>query len=294
MSQKKKIVFILSSQRSGSTWLGYVLGSAQESAFLGEYDRGWDASRRVPCSWCMANGVDPCPILGGIESVPVERAFEFAFARLNRRVLIDGSKTLTWAEKFITSAFKYDICLIHLIRDPRGWYASQRRRVASSLEEQLREWSEENSQIRSFLKSSAGTHATVFYDELAKSPHPQFKRLFTSIKLPFRRKNLNYWEKIHHGFAANGASSFLLFDRPHTDRLQHFITGDDSYYRKNKRQQFFDQRWKKDLRGDERERIENNQLVADLLLSYNRKLSAEGISLAKANFTVLNWLWQLR
>ena len=51
---KRSVVFVVSSSHSGSTWTGYILGSHPQSAFLGEYHRGWNAEIVYP-----APGVRP-------------------------------------------------------------------------------------------------------------------------------------------------------------------------------------------------------------------------------------------
>src|SRR2546421_8570660 len=105
----KTVTFILSSERSGSTWLGYVLGSHKDCAFVGEFYRGWQPEIQGPCSSCAAKGLSECEVLDGAEYVPVKRAYDFAFERLHVSHLIDSSKKIEWASRYIGSGRDFNV-----------------------------------------------------------------------------------------------------------------------------------------------------------------------------------------
>jgi hypothetical protein len=267
------VVFILSSTRSGSTWLAYVLGSTPNAAFLGEFRRAWDEQLRRPCAWCYANGRHACEVLAGIEQYAPDRAYELAFSRTRKQILVDTSKTIVWAKQFIAPDSRFRAHLIHLIRDPRGWYASERRRRQASQDGMIGEWLAENLRIREFLRSSSVPSTTVFYDELASSPTSGFEKLCTEIGCPFGPSALRYWERAHHGFAANGASSSLLGSLPNISELRNFITGDDVFYATNDRKSFVDQRWKEQLSEADTLAISEDSRVEAFLKLYDRVLT---------------------
>jgi len=68
-SISKRLVFIHSELRSGSTWLSYVLGSHPSAAHLGEYYRPFVLKNHTACRLCEAKGLSECEILHGIEHV---------------------------------------------------------------------------------------------------------------------------------------------------------------------------------------------------------------------------------
>jgi hypothetical protein len=273
----RTVAFILSSDRSGSTWVGYVLGSNSNSAFLGEFRRAWSEDLRQPCSWCAVRGQGSCEVLAGAEGWPAQRAFEFAFSRIPQQFLIDISKRVEWACGFLAPDSPFGIRLIHLIRDPRGWVASQRRRQPSApLPGLLKEWLDENVRIRDFLELNA-PFKTVFYEELAAEPHSEFTNLCEFIGFPFEQGSLKYWERVHHGYAANGATSLFLPSQLGGSRLTHFVTGDDSYYETQGRTSFVDVRWKQELSEAEILSITEDPEVAALLSHYDRLLSPHGL-----------------
>lgn len=275
------VVFILSSDRSGSTWLAYVLGSTPSAAFLGEFRRAWDPQLRRRCAWCHANGREYCEVLTSIELHTPDLAYELIFSRTGKQFLVDSSKRIVWADRFIRPGSRLKVHLIHLIRDPRGWYASERRRRESSRDGLIGEWVAENLRIGDFLKSSGAPSTTVFYDELANSPMSEFQRLCSQIGCSFEPGALRYWEKAHHGFAANGASSPLLRSLPNISELPNFITGDDAFYATNDQKSFVDQRWKEQLSEADALAIGEDARVAALLKLYDRVVTPGSLQLTR-------------
>jgi hypothetical protein len=275
----KKIVFILSSRRSGSTWVGYVLGGGPDAAFLGEYYRGWTEGIGQPCAWCEVNGVRPCSVLGDVAEVPVASAFEHAFERTGAATLVDSSKDIAWARRFAEKG--YDVRFVHVMRDPRGWYASEHRRSAVPLSELMAWWVDDSRRIAAFLRETGMPQVTAFYDELAAAPEPAFRALFRALGMPFAPRALRYWERPQHGFAANGASSMLLSGRSNSAGFDQFVTGDDAYYARRYRTQFTDERWRELLSADDVRAIEAAPGVAAVLRSHGRELIATGLVRAR-------------
>lgn len=273
----RNVIFILSAAHSGSTWVGYVLGSHPASAFLGEYYRAWDKEASVPCTLCAAKGLDQCEVLYGAENVPGDLAFAWAFERTERQVLIDNSKQLAWTERFIADGRGYEVRLIHVIKDPRNWLLSTRRRIPSHCDELIGAWHDTNTQIRAFTKRVDCASLTVFYDELAADQASGFRRLFEFCGMRFDIASLSYWDFRHHGFAANGASSAILADKRLGDPPVHFATGDDAFYARHTRTMFVDCRWKKDLGDEDIYRISRDPRVTDLLAELGRHLTPDGL-----------------
>lgn len=264
------VLFILSSDRSGSTWLGYVLGSTPNAAFLGEFYRAWDDHLRVPCSWCSAHGRDSCEVLGDIQGQPASRAFEIALAQTRAQVLVDASKRIAWAERFLAPDRHFNPVLIHLIRDPRGWYASEKKRRPETGSQLIDQWIAENLEIRDFLQLNNVPATTVFYDEIAARAPQGFAELCVTLGISFAESALQYWLKPHHGFAANGASSPVLSGAPKA--IDWMITGDDKFYREHANQSFVDDRWKTQLSEADELAIRDHPRIAAFLNLYDRLL----------------------
>jgi hypothetical protein len=86
---------------------------------------------------------------------------------------------------------------------------------------------------------------------------------------------LRYWEKVHHGFAANGASSLLLSSAPNISESNYFVTGDDPFYTTNNRKSFVDERWKNRLSDADALAIREDSRVAAFLNLYDRVLTSD-------------------
>jgi hypothetical protein len=270
------VVFVLSSRHSGSTWVGYVLGSTPESAFLGEYYRAWDEHARVPCTVCAGRGLSACSVLHDIESAPPEHAFDLAAQRTNKRMLIDSSKQLEWTAKFLNRD-NIDVRFVHVFKDPRGWLSSFRRRYSGTLDDAMALWCKENREYQDFIRSAGGRGMSVSYDLLALSPERLFGELFKFCELPFNEESLYYWNTEHHGFAANGASDALIKSSNLIAAPSHFATGDDAFYKQNSQHLFHDTRWQAELTSDENAAIQRNPDVKALLRSLGFRLTDDGI-----------------
>jgi hypothetical protein len=215
--------------------------------------------------------------LAGLEHYPTHRAYELAFSRIQTQFLVDTSKRTSWAEQFIAPCSYFNAHLIHLIRDPRGWYASEQRRRPGNPSEMIQEWTRENLYIRNFLQLSNVPSTTVFYEDLAGSPNFAFEQLCADMGCSFERSALRYWEKPHHGFAANGASRSVLSAAPYASKLSSFITGDDLFYTSNDRKSFLDQRWKTSLNEADVLAIQEDFRVSAFLNLYGRVLTTDGL-----------------
>jgi len=147
-------VFIHSSPHSGSTWLGYVLGSGRQTAFVGELYRAWDAQDHVPCTVCASRGLNECVTLGGIEAVAPKEAFAFISARNGKPVIVENSKRVEWTRQFIGRPGR-ETRIIHLVKDPRSRWASLRRREAADMNTCMMEWCRENQEIIDFTQATA-------------------------------------------------------------------------------------------------------------------------------------------
>jgi hypothetical protein len=254
------------------------LGSHSQSAFLGEFYRGWHKELTQPCTICWDRGLEACELLHGFEDVPAEAAFEWAFERTRKSALVDTSKVTHWPRQGAASLDDVDIRLIHLVRDPRGWFASRlRRNPALNREGALREWIAKNDEIHDFARNSKVPCKTVFYEDIASDPIGTFPGIFRFLGLSFEAEALQYWTKDHHGFAGNGATSMVLPRDPGEVKNVFFRTGDDAFYRRSRDTMFLDKRWKTELPDDAIASIMGNEEIAAHLARAGKRMTEDGI-----------------
>lgn len=267
----KTVVFVASSPRSGSTWLSYVLASHSPCAYVGEYHRKWllrkdrDWVGSIDCRLCQAKGMEECEYLSGLDDVEEKNAHDFAFSRFGKEFIIDNSKRVGWISKFVRPDLDYKIKVIHLIRDPRGYYCSQKRRNLPGI---LETWVEYNSQVKALIDHHDLDSHVVFYEDLAGEELSCFSRLCDFIGFDFDPKALKYWLYEHHGLGANGASSMFLKELEHGKDL--YTTGDNEFYDKHNETSFVDTRWETELTDEELTLITSNRDIIEILSSYNR------------------------
>jgi hypothetical protein len=130
---------------------------------------------------------------------------------------VDNSKILPWAARFAQED-GLDCRFAHVLRDPRGYIASTRRRGNPALDEALNDWQKENAAISSFIIETGRPTVSVCYDLLAQGDSDEWHRIFRALGLAWSADALRYWEREHHGFAANGASDPVVRGgRPNSD-----------------------------------------------------------------------------
>lgn len=276
----KKVVFILSETRSGSTWLSYVLGSHADAVHLGEYQRPFSIPGHVACRLCQAKGRAECEFLYGIDKVAKENAFDFAFERFQKTILVDCSKQLGWLINFIGSN-TFQIKIIHLLRDPRAWFASEKRRDRElTIDHAMKRWVSTNTGISKTINELSLSCVTAFYDELCIRPDHHFQNSVSKyIGMPFETSALDYWKKEHHGLGGNGAA----FNNLKRYAQAKVSTGDDDYYSKHAGKHFYDSRWLEELSPTERNTIENMRIVNEYLSLHARDFTYFDMLLGEVN-----------
>lgn len=256
------MVFILSENRSGSTWLSYVLGTHEETAHLGEYFRPFLIKGHVVCRLCEARGLPQCEVFHGIEDVEFSQAFEFAFERTGAHTLIDASKSLEWLDRFRNSD-SFAVKAIHLIRDPRGWIASERRRTPGMSNQALFERWLNHFYITSKHLTDAGIpFVYANYDLLCLDPERELGKLSKFLNVQHDQSSLEYWRKEHHGLGGNGAALNNLIRTGDQTRV---TTGDDEYYYRRVGQLFYDNRWKEEPDADQLAKFAENAEAEQIL-----------------------------
>lgn len=287
---KKTLVYILSEKHSGSTWVSYVLGSHNNSANLGEYYRPFIDKSHPECDICNALGRLPCKVLHGIHNVPIPKAYDFAFERYRKDILIDSGKEISWAHKIYklsgfasraihyikspseiirrfskdgkVNSHNYNILLLHLVRDPRGWYASEKRRGKNNVEHEIKRWVLSNSQMMKFAKTTMLPYRVVSYDYLAANPKEYYPEICKFIGLNFETEALEYWNSEHHCLGGINGAGYNVLKKYESANVK---TADEGFYKDNLNRNFYDQRWKEQLTQEEIKYINNNIEVNKIL-----------------------------
>ena len=224
-----QIVFVLSTNYSGSHFLALQLASHSRCTSLGElYHSQRPAARRLQfCFTCPDEKL--CPVFGGLEGVPARQLFQRVFENItamNPAVTtgIDNSKKVEWARRFV-GLKGFGLKYIHLVRDPRAlvrrWtlsYETERekakvrrltaRRCWRHFFDILRgpednvyahKWAYQNRQISRFIQRHGLDAKVVTYDDLVHYPQRVLSDLMGWLGLEFEPGQIQYWDVHHHG-----------------------------------------------------------------------------------------------
>lgn len=245
MNKKNQVIFIVSESRSGSTFLSYILGTNPRSAHLGEFFRPYKRSAKTSCRLCEAKGFHQCEIMGDLSTVPALRAHQHAldcFQKYDVNTLIDCSKDLDWIEEIVTENQKIiNFKIIHLVRDPRGWIASERRRVKTmTIQAGIERWKNHFRSTSERIQLIELDSIKITYEEILLRKQIALEKLSKFIGFPQNATQYQYWNKEHHGFGGNGAAYNNLADFSEGTCK----TGDHAYYKQNHKKTFYDSRWR--------------------------------------------------
>lgn len=196
------------------------------------------------------------------------------------KFLLTRPKKEKWFKDFVDDK-RYDIRLIHLVRDPR---ALARRWLIRFDEKQigLRErikqcrrhphkfllfvfgdlltvciykWVSQNKKIAKFVKKSGLPFKVVSYRDLALEPDLILKDICEWVGLEYQPEQKSYWEFEHHG----------------TQKYEYEWVA-SARWRK-----YFDQRWKEYLTQKQVQRIERNYVIKRLLGRFLLRFCPEGL-----------------
>jgi len=220
---KKTLVFIMSSNYSGSHFLSLLLGSNTQAIHVGEVKNV--IKENYDCHVCGNTG--SCELFKGLEDIPKQEIYSALFKRAPKgtNVLIDNSKKVGWVKQFLFLKQKYNIKIIFLLRDPRAlsrrwairdisaWghfrvrLKSARRYISSLIPilfsdpvyAYIYKWLEQNERISEFVKSSGIEYKVVTYREVAYEKEKTLKYLTEFIGLEYEKEQIDYWKFEHHG-----------------------------------------------------------------------------------------------
>ena len=278
---RKKLVFILSSNYSGSHFLSLLLGSHSKATHLGETKNL--IKEGVECYKCGT--LHGCSLFKGIQELAIDTLYPTLFNRADEEInlLIDTSKKTEWAIKFIKNQADYEIKVIHLVRDPRAlmrrWknkYTSllsqlnQRRKMLKAFPKKalklifssqnniyLYKWLKQNQEIIDFTKQYSLDTRTITYHDLTFNPKKELSKLMSWLDTNYEASQLKYWEFEHHG----------------TQKRQY------DWVKKQQTTSHVDLRWKEELTPNQSETVFNSSDFNTFIESQNLVQIENGLSL---------------
>ena len=275
----KKIVYILSSNYSGSHLLSLVIGSHTRFQHIGEVKglRNDKHPERQICGIC--DGHENCPVLGGISTNNLDNIYDIIFSNVDKDIigLVDTSKKTFWAERFLNDN-RYEKKFVFLVRDPRAlarrWLIDEKLNV---LRERLKllkypprymkmglfgdvvdlyvgKWLQQNWKIINFINKFNLDSITVTYHDLIMKEKEVLTDLMNWIGETYEPGQEEYWNFKHHG----------------SSKTQY----------KDTRETKLDCRWKEFLNLEQQEKIANNSNVQEFLRKCGIEMNGDGLTLS--------------
>ncbi len=260
---KKTVVFILSADFSGSTYLALTLGSHSQAAYVGELYKMF-LDDPIPCRLCEERGRQ-CEIFGDVATTRSENIHHLVLEKTQKRVLVDNSKTISWSQRFL-SEIRFQRKYIQLIRDPRGIAFSMQLRHQQM---DISSWIKQNCDFREFLQENQCDHRVITYNELAEETDKTLTESCHWLGLSFEPGQKQYWNFEHHGPGRNGATAAFL---------ENYISPDKQFYDKAKTSQFHDLRWKEGVDARTTEMIMSDSRMKNFLTDFHLDFSETGLT----------------
>lgn len=259
------VVYILSSNFSGSHFLSLMLGSHSRFVHLGEFKNLLKQSR--PCASCGDPGA--CSLVRGLDSRSGADLYAQIFQRLpaDAGLLVDASKKPAWF-RARDEAGQHRAYPIHLLRDPRAlvrrWSlkfaepqvqrrermkmlrrrpAAMRLLLGDMIEVYLYKWLRQNQEISAYLGACHEPGLVATYEEIASEPVTALSRINAWLGHDFEPGQQDYWRFVHHGT-----------EKPEYEWVKQGAPG-----------AFFDLRWQEFLSTEQQRRIAGHRALTRYL-----------------------------
>lgn len=235
MQQPIKILYILGSGHSGSTLTDLILGSHSEVESAGEIEKYWKLSSDVFLSsnkirrMCTCGKfIDDCDYWRSIaarlnlqlddpeQKTESSKEFEIKNYALikailkvsEKKIFCDSSKSTLRLEKLLGSE-RFNVQIIHLVRDPRAVaYSTKRKGIKTkntqnyNFFDELKDWKSKNSYCFARFGRLENYHL-LKYEELVTNPERTIYRLMKSLDMRFEPQQLSYGNSNHHNICGN-------------------------------------------------------------------------------------------
>lgn len=283
-SIKPKVLFILSTNYAGSHLLAYLVGSHTHTKSMGELMNFFKFINRPSSDHSVHYDFAQNELFEEIPQLQDNKWHMHLLAKIRKQspfthCLIDNSKKVKWAKKFINHA-EFDSVYVHLIRDPRAlvrrWEASytskqlkKQRKILmfrsplnwvkslfkSQHEFYCYKWLYQNYQISRFLDSRGQSSNVVSYTDLVSNPEETISNVMSMLELDFEKNQLFFGNVMHYG----------TIKKDYVENLQNSVITEDL-------------RWKNDLEPKTIEMITANKDINNYLGKIYMRWTENGIS----------------
>jgi hypothetical protein len=198
----KKVIFIGSAPRSGSTILDMMLGNGEGCFSLSEVNAFYRPYRKHHWNSICPCGNVACKIRKGFENISEKDLYDYVFDELGMHTAIDSSKDLSWIiDQNMRLADRPDIRVYNILifKQPVSLAYSFYKRGYS-----LDKYKKHFNYYAKFLQTGM-PFISVEYSALAQDPAGLLKRICEYIEIPYFEGKEEYWNKEMHHFFGSGS-----------------------------------------------------------------------------------------
>jgi len=264
--QNKKVVFIIGAGHSGSTLLGFILGSHPDGFYGGELTKSQflnnpnQLMRKRVCKLCE----DQCPVWSDFVISNQTDLYEQLSLRTAKPVIIDSAKNIHWLQKQIEvlNLVSTEIALVFLVRDGRAVVNSRIRKTPDlKIKELIVNWMATMTEMERLFDAHLGLKYKVHYEKLASSPEETMRELCAGIQMAYSPTMLNYYNYKHHPLGGNVGTQYLVaraYQNQDQNQFVQLSERNEYYYKDHPLAIRLDMRWRNELSD------ENLQLFQEL------------------------------
>ncbi|WP_138505996.1 sulfotransferase [Nostoc sp. PA-18-2419] len=247
----QKVCFICSANYSGSTLLGFILGSHQNCFYSGEFnkkDTNYSIIKRS-CKFCGVN----CPVWKDIIVTDCVDIYEQLSIKTQKTIVINSTKDISWVEEQIATLQKTSsrLYFIFLQRDGRAVINS---RIGKYPQEDVKEvintWKERISKIQELYHKFKGKKIKLHYENLATNTESVTRTLCDFLEIDYQPQMLQYYQHEHHPLGGNNGTQFLVAKAQNKD-LQRLLLNiqecNRDYYQNRGLEINLDLRWRQEI-----------------------------------------------
>jgi hypothetical protein len=211
----KKVCFIAGVGHSGSTLLGFVLGSHSHCFYAGEAEKtghlhnSQEPEEKRVCKICGAD----CPVWHDFVVCEGVDLYEQISTRTKKTIIVDSTKNTRWIRKQIDtlSNTTSELFVIFLQRDGRAVINSWIRKYpARGAGELIGNWARQVGWTQALFDRFDGKKIKVRYEELATEPERVTRELCAFLEIAYQPDMLSFYQHEHHPLGGNNGTQFLV------------------------------------------------------------------------------------
>lgn len=208
-------IFIGGAGHSGSTLLGFLLGSRADTFYAGEAAKVrflGDADKPLRKRSCKLCGLD-CPVWSTFRPRAEPDLYEQLSRHVARPIVVDSAKGLDWLPAGIEAVQRGGgrAVLLFLTRDGRAVINSRVRKYPErDPAEEIARWRRSIEGTGAVFEAHTGPRLHVRYERLATEPEAVLREICDVVGIGYAPSMLRFAEHEHHVLGGNNGTQFQV------------------------------------------------------------------------------------